>query len=626
MCVLLVLLLIVNVQRAALDHRQVSIDFEQAFRDGKLLPRFWTSTGLCPPAPREKAADFLLSDDSLLNFEIIGGLPNAGLKYVRIHWLLEMIQFSHYDENKLLFYNFSRLDALLDKLYEFGLHPGIELMGAPGNIYPMEKKRRFSYFWTDLTMQIALRYLHRFGVEYVANWRFETWNEPDLKNYNTLNFTTDEYINYLQSARLGLDAAGRLLNNIHLPLRGPAGLFRTEQNHPFCWTALQLCNDYPRNCPFDVISFHRKGSGTRADEIVNGESMLLNQIWDKYPNLLEFKYSNDEADPVAGWSTPREFQSNMKYGAMLVSTVLQHWSTKTNCVQSHLESISHDNGFLSYHPFEFDQRTLLARFQMNDTKPKHVQFVVKPVYSSLGMLTNLGPQATDTLFLEGNFSYIVSYNRDPFYSCVLLSLSNDTFDPTTKRSNITLKFAIAEESTKRRIGYIVEGLQDSLNDPNSIWIHYGKPSYPTADQFVSMRALQFPSVLKGPETVSANTKNISLNLNLRAPWIVTVRLCSEMVPAPSQVTNIRIRRIYTYEAVIFWSEKPSATRCIVGYEVWFRADQSQWIQINLGHCTPFLWFQFVSNTTIGLTGLYRVRSVDMFGRYGAFSETKYFNG
>lgn len=31
----------------------------------------------------------------------------------------------------------------------------------------------------------------RYGVESVKKWKFETWNEPDLKGYNLLNFTVE---------------------------------------------------------------------------------------------------------------------------------------------------------------------------------------------------------------------------------------------------------------------------------------------------------------------------------------------------------------------------------------------------------------------------------------------------
>lgn len=64
-----------------------------------------------------------------------------------------------------------------------------------------------------------------------------------------------------------------------------------------------------------------------------------------------------EADPIAGWSTPRDFQADVRYAATLMSTVMLHWHAKlAGGVMSQLESISHDNAFLSYHPHEFSQR------------------------------------------------------------------------------------------------------------------------------------------------------------------------------------------------------------------------------------------------------------------------------
>jgi len=54
--------------------------------------------------------------------------------------------------------------------------------------------------------------------------------------------------------------------------------------------------------------------------------------------------------------------------------------------------LSNDNAFLSYHPFPFSQRTLLARFQMNSTDPPHVQFIRKPIYSVMALMSFVGGQ------------------------------------------------------------------------------------------------------------------------------------------------------------------------------------------------------------------------------------------
>lgn len=52
--------------------------------------------------------------------------------------------------------------------------------------------------------------------------------------------------------------------------------------------------------------------------------------------------------------------------------------------------LSNDNAFLSYHPHPFTQRTLTARFQVNNTHPPHVQFIRKPVLTVMGLLALLG--------------------------------------------------------------------------------------------------------------------------------------------------------------------------------------------------------------------------------------------
>ena len=54
--------------------------------------------------------------------------------------------------------------------------------------------------------------------------------------------------------------------------------------------------------------------------------------------------------------------------------------------------LSNDNAFLSYHPHPFSQRTLTARFQVNNTHPPHVQLLRKPVLTVMGLMALLGEQ------------------------------------------------------------------------------------------------------------------------------------------------------------------------------------------------------------------------------------------
>lgn len=75
----------------ALASVNIEIDFVKGAENVKRLPRFWTNTGFAPPEPIGSVNEFFASDDVNLNLEIIGSLPNEGIKTVRIHWLLNLL-------------------------------------------------------------------------------------------------------------------------------------------------------------------------------------------------------------------------------------------------------------------------------------------------------------------------------------------------------------------------------------------------------------------------------------------------------------------------------------------------------------------------------------------------------
>lgn len=81
-------------------------------------------------------------------------------------------------------YDFQRLDTFLWSLInDYQLLPTIELMKTG------KFKRLDAGVWEDLTYQLLSRYIGLYGLNNVMQWKFETWNEPDLKSYNLLNFT-----------------------------------------------------------------------------------------------------------------------------------------------------------------------------------------------------------------------------------------------------------------------------------------------------------------------------------------------------------------------------------------------------------------------------------------------------
>jgi len=70
--------------------------------------------------------------------------------------------------------------------------------------------------------------------------------------------------------------------------------------------------------------------------------------------------------------------------------------------------LSNDNAFLSYHPFPFSQRTLLARFQVNSTDPPHVQFIRKPIYSIMALMSFVGGEQIQVTPAQSKYFLIYS--------------------------------------------------------------------------------------------------------------------------------------------------------------------------------------------------------------------------
>lgn len=180
MKVLEFLLLVIIINFAA--GNLIEIDLDNSLQNARKLPRFWTNSGFAPPQPIDDVEDFFHSEDVKRNLEIIGSLPNRGITHVRIHWLLNLLKIRNVTRFHIPIYNFDSLDKFIDDLKSFNLKPQLEFMTT------LNLRHRSAFVWEDFSYQIMSRYMERFGAKSVGKWKLETWNEPDLKGYNVLDF------------------------------------------------------------------------------------------------------------------------------------------------------------------------------------------------------------------------------------------------------------------------------------------------------------------------------------------------------------------------------------------------------------------------------------------------------
>lgn len=421
---------------------------------------------------------------------------------------------------------------------------------------------------------------------------------------------------YAKDISLALKSFRREPYNLDLKLQGPAGLFKRQERHELCWGLLNYCNSNIVDCPIDIITYHRKGLRSYKDIIADTE-ILVRSISRLYPNLARLPYGNTEADPTAGWSKPVDDYADVRYATALISIVFDHWNALWKEELSRLVEISHDNAFLSYHPYEFQQRTLFAHFRMNDSQPPHSELIEKPVYAALGMLSHLASRASKVVAAK-NATYLVTVSKK-FTTVLMVSTGKGT---SQLRLKVNLVDFVAPFGNTTTYSYFVEHLQANKTDPFAVWKHFGWPSYPNATVLREMRHAQGPHVLKRPRLVPLNRPKIFVNAKLAAPWVLLVRICSSEVHPPEAVAGVRLHLASERSVLITWKYH-AHEQCIKSYEVYHRtaADKAQkaaWTNVSLGSHVPFKSFWRTShNDTI--FGLYRVRAVDIFDRKGPYS-------
>ena len=65
----------------------------------------------------------------------------------------------------------------------YGLAPGFELMGLPKGMLPAGLEGGAARRWAELVTSLARHCSARYGAREVAGWRWETWNEPDHRDW-----------------------------------------------------------------------------------------------------------------------------------------------------------------------------------------------------------------------------------------------------------------------------------------------------------------------------------------------------------------------------------------------------------------------------------------------------------
>ncbi|KAM8761494.1 alpha-L-iduronidase isoform 2-T2 [Acanthopagrus schlegelii] len=500
-------------------------------------------------------------------------------------------------------------------------------MGSVSNYFTDFEDKSQVMEWRNLVYLVAKRNIDKFGLGSVSQWNFETWNEPNNHDFDNVSVSIQGFLNYYDACSEGLRAASSLLR-----FGGPGDSCHSPPHSPYCWAMLQHCYNGTNvftgetGVRIDYLALHKKGGGLSLP-ILQQEVQTMREIQERFPRFRSLPVFNDEADPLVGWSRPQEWRADVTYAAMVVKVIQQHQDLLLADPNSTINYtlLSNDNAFLSFHPHQFTQRTLTARFQVNNTEPPHVQLIRKPVLTVMGLLALLGEtqvlaQVRSSAGTNDSTVGVLASSHKPespggsdsWQAAVLVYNSDDNSTSTsTDDVTVSLNGLAAHEGLVSVVYYI----DNNVTNPYQLWRTMGSPDFPTAQQFRRLRSVQEPRV-DGPWEVPAGD-TLTLRAKLSLPSVLLVHVCARPKAAPDQVNGLRFIRITKGQVLVVWSDRCVDSKCIKTFEVEFSSDQTEFSRINPQDTIFTSYVHSPVDQEVG--GQYRVRAVDYWGRPGSYS-------
>ena len=194
----------------------------------------------------------------------------TGFKYVRFHAILDD-DIGVYDEDKNgnPVYNWSYVDQIYDGLLAEGVKPYVEISFMPKKLAARLDYHAFWYKqivsppkdyakWNALMTAFANHLIERYGIDEVAQWYFEVWNEPNI-DFWTGRPAQQTYFELYDNTARAIKAV-----NPRLRIGGPS----TAQA---AWVDAMIAHAAQNHVPLDFVSTHVYGNDVAADIFPNLE-------------------------------------------------------------------------------------------------------------------------------------------------------------------------------------------------------------------------------------------------------------------------------------------------------------------------------------------------------------------
>jgi xylan 1,4-beta-xylosidase len=431
-------------------------------------------------------------------------------RYVRFHAILhDEVGVYNEDEHGVPVYNFAYVDQIYDGLLANGVRPVVEISFMPKKLafnpdalHPFWYKPNVSppksfEKWDGLITALGRHLVERYGIDEVAQWYFEVWNEPNIDFWGGIPRQHSYFELY--------DHTARDLKSVNPRLRvgGPATAAAQ-------WVDAFLKYAANNNVPVDFVTSHGYADDTVENMFSPGDNVPADLPMDqrvcraiaKVRNQMKAARKPNLPLFWTEWNVPghNESRDTTYVGAALANTVRQ-CDGLVDMMSFWTFSDVFEEGGPGPRPF-IGQFGLRAEFGIN-----------KPSYYGFALLHQLG----DRRIANDSPDVIVTKAGDGAFAIAAWNLVDPGPESKSKAqtSTLTLTFRGATANAQAT----VQRVDNEYGNVLPAYAAMGRPTYPTPAQ---VEQLNRATALSPPEKTSL--RNGELTLTLEPNALVLVKL------------------------------------------------------------------------------------------------------
>lgn len=402
----------------------------------------------------------------------------TGFRYIRFHGILDR-DVGVYDEDSAgnPVYNFSYVDQIYDGLLENGVRPFVELSFMPRQLAAQPIEQSFWYHpivsppkdsnkWADLITQFARHLIGRYGINEVAQWYFEVWNEPNL-DFWAGQPKQETYFHLY-------DVTARALKAVSPRLRvgGPA----TAQA---AWVDTFIRHAVTEKVPVDFVSTHVYGNDSAENVLGTSETVSrIQMVWRAAEKVHHEVKASQLPDLPIIWS---EYNASYKNEIDVTdSPFMGPWLANT------IRQCDGLTDMMSYWTFSdvFEEQGVVKKPIYGGYGLIAEDNLPKPAFNAFKLLHKLG----DVRIALDSDSALLTRRLDGTLVMAVWNL----FLP--EQVGEAKSFTIVVEGMKRRVPVLLSRLDASHGSLLAAYARMGSPVYPTQQQIAELRrAAELPS-------------------------------------------------------------------------------------------------------------------------------------